>query len=106
VRVDRGVRAAPQDREAGAGRARGPADAQRLAERLARARAHEEEQRVLRELDDARLRRELEAAVHDHHVPALEPRAEREEPERHPRPRVPRLVQDDGLPGALRRRQS
>jgi hypothetical protein len=39
-------------------------------------------------------------------VPPLEPRAEREEPERHPRPRVPRLVQDDGLPGRTAQGQS
>ena len=98
------MRAAPDDRQPRARGARGPAHPQRLAQRLAAcARSRPSSSALPRELHDARLRRQLEAAVDDHDVATLEPGPEREQAERHRR--GPRRGADTGRrAGAVRRR--
>ena len=78
-RVEQHVRSAPDHRQLRARRPCGAAHAQRLAQGLARAHVHPQEQRAPCQLHHARLGRELEAAVHDHDVASLDPRAERQQ---------------------------
>ena len=98
-----GCRSAPHDRQLRVHRARGPRDAQRIADVAARANRHAEAEGLAGEAGHAGLRGEIEPAVDDHDRLAEKRRAQVQEAERHHPFALARLVEHD-RPAQLQRR--